>query len=218
MTIENEQNVELPERDTDVPPAPPVAAETPSTDNAPETPIADDRAGDGDLSAEMAVLTEKYDTLQNQYVRIAADFDNFRKRTTKEKEDLEQKVKCETIRDLLGVIDNFERARTQIKPQNEGETNIQRSYQGVYKQLVESLKKVGVTPMRPEGQPFDPTLHEAVMRQQTDEHPEGIVLEELQRGYFIGDRVLRHSLVKVSAPIDRLSADDADEDLDLGEA
>jgi molecular chaperone GrpE len=217
MTIENEQNVELPERDTDVPPAPPVAAETPSTDNAPETPIADDRAGDGDLSAEMAVLTEKYDTLQNQYVRIAADFDNFRKRTTKEKEDLEQKVKCETIRDLLGVIDNFERARTQIKPQNEGETTIQRSYQGVYKQLVESLKKVGVTPMRPEGQPFDPTLHEAVMRQQTDEHPEGIVLEELQRGYFIGDRVLRHSLVKVSAPIDRLSADDADEDLDLGE-
>jgi molecular chaperone GrpE len=110
---------------------------------------------------------------------------------------------------VLSVVDNFERARTQIKPRNDGETEIHKSYQGVYKQLVDSLKKSGVSPMRPEGQMFDPNLHEAVMRQPTEEHPEGTVIEELQRGYFLGDKILRHALVKVAAPIEQLSAEDA---------
>ena len=119
------------------------------------------------------------------------------------------RVKCTTIIELLSVVDNFERARTQIKPQNEGEMGIHKSYQGVYKQLVDSLKRIGVSPMRPEGQQFDPNLHEAVMREPTEEHPEGTVMEELQRGYYLGDRILRHSLVKVAAPPEQLSADDA---------
>ena len=77
---------------------------------------------------------------------------------------------------------------------------IHKSYQSVYKQLVDSLKRLGVSPMRPEGQEFDPNLHEAVLREPTDEHPEGTVLEELVRGYFLGERVLRHAMVKVAAP------------------
>jgi molecular chaperone GrpE len=161
------------------------------------------------LSSRIAELTEQKDTAQNQYVRIAADFDNFRKRTAKEKEELEMRIKCNTITDVLSVVDNFERARTQIKPQNDGELEIHKSYQGVYKQLVDTLKKSGVSPMRPEGQMFDPNLHEAVMRQPTEEHPEGTVIEELQRGYFLGDKILRHALVKVAAPIEQLSAEDA---------
>jgi molecular chaperone GrpE len=96
-------------------------------------------------------------------------------------------------------VDNFERARSQLKPQNDGEMGIHKSYQSVYKQLVDALKRIGVSPMRPEGKDFDPNLHEAVLRQPTDEHPEGTVMEELQRGYFLGDRVLRHALVKVAA-------------------
>jgi molecular chaperone GrpE len=161
------------------------------------------------LTSRIAELTEQKDTAQNQYVRIAADFDNFRKRTAKEKEELEMRIKCNTITDVLSVVDNFERARTQIKPQNDGELEIHKSYQGVYKQLVDTLKKSGVSPMRPEGQMFDPNLHEAVMRQPTEEHPEGTVIEELQRGYFLGDKILRHALVKVAAPIEQLSAEDA---------
>lgn len=141
------------------------------------------------LSSRITELTEQKDTAQNQYVRIAADFDNFRKRTAKEKEELEMRIKCNTITDVLSVVDNFERARTQIKPQNDGELEIHKSYQGVYKQLVDTLKKSGVSPMRPEGQMFDPNLHEAVMRQPTEEHPEGTVIEELQRGYFLGDKI-----------------------------
>ena len=133
-----------------------------------------------------------------QYMRIVADFENYRKRTQKEKEELDIQVKHNTITELLSVIDNFERARSQIKPQNDGEMNIHKSYQGVYKLLVDSLKRLGVSSMRSEGQPFDPNIHEAAMRENTNEHPEGTVLEELVRGYYLGDRVLRHAMVKVS--------------------
>jgi molecular chaperone GrpE len=160
------------------------------------------------LMAQLMEITNQRDAFQSQYLRIAADFDNFRKRNSKEKEDIEIRTKRDTITELLGVVDNFERARTQIKPQNDGEMGIHKSYQGVYKQLVESLKRLGVSPMRPEGQQFDPNLHEAVMRQPTEEHPEGTVIEELQRGYFLGDRILRHSLVKVAAPPEQLSVED----------
>ncbi len=161
------------------------------------------------LTAKLAEISNQRDAFQSQYLRIAADFDNFRKRNSKEREETEARTKQATLVELLSVVDNFERARTQIKPQNDGELGIHKSYQGVYKQLVESLKRIGVSPMRPEGQQFDPNLHEAVMRQPTDEHPEGTVIEELQRGYYLGDRILRHSLVKVAAPPEQLSADDA---------
>jgi molecular chaperone GrpE len=161
------------------------------------------------LATKLTEISNQRDAFQGQYLRIAADFDNFRKRSSKEKEDTELRVKCATIMELLSVVDNFERARTQIKPQNDGEMGIHKSYQGVYKQLVDSLKRIGVSPMRAEGQQFDPNLHEAVMRQPTEEHPEGTVIEELQRGYYLGDRILRHSLVKVAAPPEQLSAADA---------
>jgi molecular chaperone GrpE len=191
-----------------------ISAETVATaPPAAETPQATTAEGAGSetqiLTAKLAEVSNQRDAFQSQYLRIAADFDNFRKRSAKEKEDIEVRVKCTTIIELLSVVDNFERARTQIKPQNEGEMGIHKSYQGVYKQLVDSLKRIGVSPMRPEGQQFDPNLHEAVMREPTEEHPEGTVMEELQRGYYLGDRILRHSLVKVAAPPEQLSADDA---------
>ncbi len=158
-------------------------------------------------TAALAEMTQQIDSLKaqleernTQYMRIGADFENYRKRTGKEKEDLEAQVKRNTITELLQVVDNFERARAHLKPQTDGEMTIHKSYQGVYKQLVDSLKRLGVSPMRPEGQEFDPNLHEAVMREPTDEHPEGTVLEELVRGYYLGDRVLRHAMVKVAAP------------------
>lgn len=158
-------------------------------------------------TAALAELTQQIDSLKaqleernTQYMRIAADFENYRKRTIKEKEELDVLAKRNTILELLPIVDNFERARAHLKPQTDGEMTIHKSYQGVYKQLVDCLKRIGVSPMRPEGQEFDPNLHEAVMREPTDEHPEGTVLEELVRGYYLGDRVLRHSMVKVAAP------------------
>ena len=149
---------------------------------------------------ELEALKAQLEDRNNQYLRIVADFENFRRRTQKEKEDLEQQVKCSTLNELLPVVDNFERARSHIKPQTDGEMNIHKSYQSVYKQLVDCLKRVGVAPMRSDGKEFDPNLHEAVMREPTSEHPEGTVIEELVRGYMLGDRVLRHAMVKVAAP------------------
>ena len=135
-----------------------------------------------------------------QYARLAADFDNFRKRNSKEKENLAEQAKVNVITDLLPVVDNFERARTQIKPNNDGEKAIHNSYQGVYKTLVDSLKRLGVSAMRPEGEQFDPNLHEAMLREPTDENPEGTVLDQLMRGYLLGEKVLRHAMVKVAVP------------------
>lgn len=154
------------------------------------------------LEQDIQLLKTQLDERTSQYMRIAADFENFRRRTQKEKEDLEQQIKCSTINEMLPVVDNFERARSQIRPQTDAETNIHKSYQSVYKQLVDCLKRVGVAPMRSEGKEFDPNLHEAVMREATDKHPEGTVIEELVRGYMLGDRVLRHAMVKVAAAPD----------------
>lgn len=152
-----------------------------------------------ELTQRLDALKTQLDDRNNQYARLAADFDNFRKRTQKEKEDLEQTIKCATIKELLPVVDNFERARSQIKPQTDAEMTIHKSYQGVYKDLVDRLKKVGVAVMRVENEPFDPNLHEAVMRETTADVPEGTIVEELRRGYIIGDQVLRHAMVKVAA-------------------
>jgi molecular chaperone GrpE len=159
-----------------------------------------DTAALADLTQQLELVKTQLEDRSNQYMRIAADFENYRKRTSKEKEDMETQMKRNTIMELLPVVDNFERARAHLKPQTEGEMTIHKSYQGVYKQLVDCLKRLGVSPMRPEGQEFDPNLHEAVMREPTNEHQEGTVLEELVRGYFLGDRVLRHAMVKVAAP------------------
>jgi molecular chaperone GrpE len=151
------------------------------------------------LKGEINNLKSQLEDTKTQYARLAADFENFRKRTQKEKEDQDLQVKCATIKELLPVVDNFERARAHIKPQNDGEMNIHKSYQGVYKQLVDCLKEIGVTPMRPEGQEFDPNYHEAMMQEPSNEYPEGTVIEEFMRGYMLGDRILRHAMVKVAA-------------------
>ncbi len=156
--------------------------------------------------AQIEELKGQIEELKAQYARLGADFDNFRKRTKKEKEELDLQSKCNTIRELLPVIDNFERARSHIKPQNDAEMNIHKSYQSVYKQMVDALKKLGVSPMRPEGQEFDPNLHEAVMRETTDQYPEGTVIEELTRGYLLGERILRHAMVKVAVAPEPVAA------------
>lgn len=185
-------------------------------DVASEEGAADQSAVSRELEAKVAELKAQLEDRTNQYMRIAADFENHRRRTSKEREDQQLQIKCNTISELLPVIDNFERARSQIKPQTEQEMTIHKSYQSVYKQLVDCLKRLGVSAMRAEGQEFDPNLHEAVMREPTDQHPEGTVIEELVRGYMIADqdnsRVLRHAMVKVASPPEPTDSDPISED------
>ncbi|MFN7678261.1 MAG: nucleotide exchange factor GrpE, partial [Cyanobacteriota bacterium] len=158
--------------------------------------------GDGDrlqlLEAQLAALQGENESLRGQYMRIAADFDNFRKRQSRDHDDLKLQITCTTLSENLPVVDNFDRARQQLNPQSEEAQALHRSYQGLYKQLVDVFKQLGVSPMRVEGEPFDPILHEAVMREPSHDHPEDVVIEELQRGYQLHGKVLRHALVKVS--------------------
>lgn len=191
---------------TDFPPTPESSTETAE----PEVfPVAEPSSEDviavlqKDLAShrqELAEQSEQLDAFKKRYMGLAAEFDNFRKRTQREKEEQEKVIKGKTISELLAVVDNFERARTQIKPNSEGENEIHKSYQGVYKSLVDSLKRLGVSPMRPEGKPFDPMYHEAMLREPTNDHPEDTVIEELVRGYLLDDLVLRHAMVKVAVP------------------
>jgi molecular chaperone GrpE len=178
------------------------------------------------LEEEIASLKTQLETqkaqtkdFKDQFLRLTADFENFRRRTSKEKEELEQINKKKTINELLPVVDNFERARTQIKPANDGEMTIHKSYQGVYKTFVDSLKKIGVSAMRPEGELFDPNYHEAMLREPTKEYPEGTVIEQLVRGYLLNDIVLRHAMVKVAAPLEEESETEfTDTDENISEA
>tara|TARA_Y100001968_G_scaffold304691_1_gene319919 strand:- start:2969 stop:3730 length:762 start_codon:yes stop_codon:yes gene_type:complete len=151
-----------------------------------------------DNEARLQQLEKEHETLRSQYMRIAADFDNFRKRQSRDQDDLRVQLICTTLSEILPVVDNFERARQQLNPEGEEAQALHRSYQGLYKQLVDVLKQLGVAPMRVFGQKFDPNLHEAVMREPSEEQFEDVVIEELQRGYHLNGRVLRHALVKVS--------------------
>ncbi|MEB3279546.1 MAG: nucleotide exchange factor GrpE [Lyngbya sp.] len=195
-----------------------ISPELPSED--PQSEMPEEASSSEQIQQELVALaqanqelTAQLDDINGQYRRLAADFENFRKRTQKEKEDLEVQIKCNTLKKLLPVIDSFERARSHIKPQTESEMNIHKSYQGVYKQMVDSLKQLGVSAMRPEGEPFDPNLHEAVMREASDTHPDGTVIEELMRGYLLGERVLRHAMVKVSTGGESSGYSDADSEV-----
>jgi molecular chaperone GrpE len=176
------------------------ADQAPVAEAAPESsaPSADPEQRVRELEAELDALKVEHETLRSQYMRIAADFDNFRKRQSRDQDDLRVQIACSTLSEILPVVDNFERARQQLEPQAEEAQTIHRSYQGLYKQLVDVFKQLGVSPMRVEGEPFDPSLHEAVLREPSDEHHEDVVIAELQRGYHLNGRVLRHALVKVS--------------------
>ena len=151
-----------------------------------------------DNDARLEQLEKEHETLKSQYVRIAADFDNFRKRQSRDQDDLKIQIVSKALTAILPIVDNFERARQQLKPEGEEAQALHRSYQGLYKQLVEVLKQQGIAPMRVVGQQFDPNLHEAVLKEPSEELGEDFIIEELQRGYHLDGKVLRHALVKVS--------------------
>ena len=218
-TSAQDQNVES----NDVPATPDVDAGTPIDPVVDETPTMDTEIDPANrlqqLEQELSSLKQEHETVQSQYMRIAADFDNFRKRQARDQDDLRQQLVCSTLTEILPVVDNFERARQQLNPEGEEAQALHRSYQGLYKQLVDVLKQQGVARMEVVGQEFDPTLHEAVLREENQEHAEDIVCEELQRGYHRDGRVLRHAMVKVSmGPGPESSSDTASEQPQEGDA
>ncbi|KAH0907174.1 hypothetical protein HID58_039001 [Brassica napus] len=151
------------------------------------------------LEEKVATLSNELSVERDRLIRISADFDNFRKRNERERLNLVSNAQGEVVENLLAVLDNFERAKSQIKVETEGEERVTNSYQSIYKQFVEILGSLGVVTVETVGKQFDPMLHEAIMREDSAEYEEGIVLEEYRKGFLLGERLLRPSMVKVSA-------------------
>ena len=142
-------------------------------------------------------LKERVDELNDRVMRQMAEFDNFRKRTEKEKAQMFEQGQGSVLEKLLPVIDNFERGLAAV-PEEEKDGAFADGMNKIYKQLVTELENLGVTPIEAVGKEFDPNLHNAVMQVQTDEFESGIVAQELQKGYKFHDTVLRHSMVGVT--------------------
>ena len=145
-------------------------------------------------------LQEKYDTLNQQYLRLAADFDNFRKRSESEREELLKYGTENALKKLIEVLDNFERGKKALENVEDCQ-KVKESFDLVHKQVTEVLTKLGLEEIDTQGKEFDPNFHEAVMQTPTDEYPENTIVAELQKGYKYGDKVLRASLVNVASSI-----------------
>ena len=150
-----------------------------------------------DNNEELTALQEKYDTLNQQYLRLAADFDNFRKRQEQERENLLKFGTENALKKMIEVLDNFERGKKALESVNDWE-KVKESFDLVHKQVFEALKKLGLETIETEGKEFDPNFHDAVMQTPTSEHPEHTIINELQKGYKMGDKVLRPALVNVA--------------------
>jgi molecular chaperone GrpE len=142
-------------------------------------------------------LKEKVDELNDRVMRQMAEFDNFRKRTEKEKAQMFEQGQGNVLEKLLPVIDNFERGLAAV-PEEEKDGAFADGMNKIYKQLMKQMEDLGVTPIEAVGKEFDPNLHNAVMQVQTDEYESGVVAQELQKGYMFHDTVLRHSMVGVT--------------------
>lgn len=145
----------------------------------------------------IAPLREERDRLKEQLLRTAADYDNFRKRTKKELEESERRGREETVRELLPVFDNLERAVQAAV----GTTDVQSIIEGVrmvLKLFEDQTGRLGITRIQAVGQRFDPAIHDAIQQKETDEHPPGTVIAEIVPGYRLGEKLVRPSMVVVA--------------------
>jgi molecular chaperone GrpE len=149
-------------------------------------------------AAAAAAAAEATASAREQYLRLSADFENFRRRTAEEKAEANSRARGDVIMSLLPLVDNFELARAQVKAETDGEAKINAAYQGLYRQLVDLLKSQGVDAVATEGAPFDPEVHEAIAREESAEVADGTVLQEFRKGFAMGGRLLRPAMVKVS--------------------
>jgi molecular chaperone GrpE len=152
-----------------------------------------DDAGSGAAQGD-AALREENQQLRDRYVRTLADFDNLRKRTEREKADFFRYAVSAVMKDILPVIDNFDRA---LEHAEEGD-EFHKGVLLIYKQMYETLQKHGLRPIADANVPFDPNIHEAVVREEDPSVPSHTVVAILQKGYFLHDRLLRPALVKVA--------------------
>ena len=157
------------------------------------TPAADAASPEA-LRAERDQLIAEREDLQDRLLRRQAEFENFRRRAERERADVLEYANTETVRALLPILDDFERA---LKIESADKEYV-RGMELIYNRLSDALKKLGLEPIEAQGQKFDPNLHHAVDKVETTEHEDQTILEEYQRGYYFRGRLLRPAMVKVA--------------------
>ena len=190
MSEKKKKDMEQPEQT-----APETAQETPA-EETPEVPEVEETfTVSREQMEQFESLAKLLSDGNDKYLRLAAEYDNYRKRTAKEKESLYTDAKIDTVKALLGVYDNLERGLAQY---GDEESPHRKGLEMVFNQFKESLKKLGVETMDAVGQPFDPEKHNAVMHIEDESYGENTVVEVLQQGFTLGDKVLRFAIVKVA--------------------
>ena len=194
---------ETPEEPKEVP-----QEEAPPAEEAPETAEKTEKAAKGRKKKEKTytltreqmeaaeLAAKQLESVKDQFVRLTAEYDNYRKRTAKEKDSLYQDAKADTIREFLAVYDNLERA---VSTEGDEDSPHKKGLEMIFHQYQEILKKLGVTEIEAQGQPFDPEKHNAVMMTEADEeHPEGTIIECFQTGFAVRGKVVRYAMVRVA--------------------
>lgn len=146
---------------------------------------------------DAGVLQVQLDELNQRFLRTAADFENYKRRTALEKEDLLKYSNAKIIGEILPVLDNFQMA-LKTTSDNKEVQNVVKGVNMIYRQLLQVLEQAGMTKIEAVGHAFDPNLHEAIMQVDDDSVPEDTVVEELRAGYMLKERVIRPTMVKVS--------------------
>lgn len=151
-----------------------------------------------DLLKEQLEKTEKeYKELEDRLLRVAAEFDNYKKRTVREFQSIIKNANEELISQLVETLDNFQRALDSAKNSSDFDS-FHKGVELIYQHFRDILAKEGLKEITAIGEPFDPHLHEAVMQQESDKFPDGTVMDEISKGYMLNDKVIKHSKVIVS--------------------
>uniref|UniRef100_A0ACD5UAP6 Uncharacterized protein n=1 Tax=Avena sativa TaxID=4498 RepID=A0ACD5UAP6_AVESA len=149
-------------------------------------------------ASQFESITTEIISGKNKFLRLNADLENFRKQTEKDRAKFTSNIQVDLVQSLLPLVDSFEKANVEVTLETDKEQKISTSYQGIYKQLVETLKSLGVGVVETVGKPFDPSVHEAIAREESTEFKAGIVSHEVHRGFLLREKVLRPATVKVS--------------------
>ena len=145
---------------------------------------------------DVTLLQQERDDLQDRLLRSAAEFDNYRKRTDRERRELSDAVAADLIRDLLPVIDDLERALAASSPV--ADPALRSGVELIHKQLLEAIRRRGAEPLQVVGEDFDPSWHEALASEPAGDRRDGEIVEEIRRGYRMGTRLIRPALVKLA--------------------
>ena len=172
------------------------AQETAAEESAQDSEETQEPAAQAAAGTKEKLLLDKVAALEDKVKRQMAEFDNFRKRTSKEKEQMFSMGEKSVIEKMLPVVDNFERGLASV-PEAEKGSAIVSGMEMVYKQLIKQLEDLGVKPIEAVGKEFDPNFHNAVMQVASEEYESGVVAQEYQKGYTYHDTVIRHSMVGV---------------------